>query len=168
VCAYTGAFSVAAASRGARVVAVEQQEPLLELVRENARLNGVEDRVERVAADAFYWLEAKAAQAERFDWVLLDPPSLAKSKIDVLKGRRALHHLIVNALSLLGDQGTLALSLCTYHLLGLAEEILRIAAAERRARLRVLAVTTQAGDHPWILQMPATRYLMTWTVRRDG
>jgi 23S rRNA (cytosine1962-C5)-methyltransferase len=168
VCAYTGAFSVGAASSGARVVSVEQQEPLLDLIRENARLNGVDDRIERVAADAFYWLEAKARQKERFDWVLLDPPSLAKSKADVLKGRSALHHLVVNALALLGDHGTLVLSLCTYHLLGVAEEILRIAAAERSARLRVLAVTMQAGDHPWILQMPATRYLMSWTARRDG
>ncbi len=168
VCAYTGSFGIGAASRGARVVCVEQQEPLLELVRENAILNGVADRVERVAADAFYWLGAKASQGERFDWVLLDPPSLAKSKADVLKGRQALHHLLINALALLTKQGTLVLSLCTYHLLGLTEEILRIAAAERGTRLRVLAVTMQAADHPWILQMPASRYLMSWMVRRDG
>jgi 23S rRNA (cytosine1962-C5)-methyltransferase len=168
VCAYTGSFGIGAASRGASVVCVEQQEPLLELLRENAVLNGVEGRVERVAADAFYWLEAKAAQGERFDWVLLDPPSLAKSRADVLKGRQALHHLLVHALALLKEDGALVLSLCTYHLLGLAEEILRIAAAERGARLRVLAVTMQAGDHPWILQMPVTRYLMSWTARRDG
>ena len=168
VCAYTGAFGIGAASRGARVVCVEQAEPLLELVRENAALNGVEERIERVAADAFYWLEAKAAQGERFDWVLLDPPSLAKSKAEVLKGRQALHHLLVHALALLTEKGTLVLSLCTYHLLGLAEEILRIAAAECGARLRVVAVTMQAADHPWVLQMPMTRYLMSWTVRRDG
>jgi 23S rRNA (cytosine1962-C5)-methyltransferase len=168
VCAYTGAFAVNAASRGARVVSVEQQEPLLDLIRDNAALNGVADRIEPVAADAFYWLEAKAGQQERFDWVLLDPPSLAKTKADVLKGRSALHHLLVNALALLGDQGTLVMSLCTYHLLGVAEEVLRIAAAERGARLRMLAVTMQAGDHPWILQMPPTRYLMSWMARRDG
>ena len=168
VCAYTGAFGIGAASRGARAVCVEQHEPFLELARDNAALNDVSDRVERVAADAFYWLEAKAGQGERFDWVLLDPPSLAKTRADVLKGRRALHHLLVHALAMLAEHGTLVLSLCTYHLLGLAEEILRIAAAERGLRLRVLAVTMQAGDHPWILQMPASRYLMSWMVRRDG
>lgn len=168
VFAYTGAFGITAASQGASVVCVEQQEPLLDLLRENAALNGVGDRIERVAADAFYWLEAKASAGERFDWVLLDPPSLAKSRADIQKGRQALHHLLVNALALLGETGTLVLSLCAYHLLGLAEEIMRIAAEDKGMRLRVLGVTMQAPDHPWVLQQPATRYLMSWTVRADG
>ena len=168
VCAFTGAFAIGAASRGASVLCVEQQESCVGLAKENAALNHVEDRIDFVVGDAFYWLEAKANGQERFDWVLLDPPSLAKSKADTLKGRQALHHLCVHALGLLKDQGTLALSVCTYHLLGLTEEILRIAAAERGLRLRILEVTMQAADHPWILQMPMTRYLITWLARRDG
>ncbi|MBI2495861.1 MAG: class I SAM-dependent rRNA methyltransferase [Candidatus Omnitrophica bacterium] len=168
VCAYTGAFGIGAASRGAQVVCVEQDEGCLTLAKENAQLNQVEERMGFVAGDAFYWLKAKAESAERFDWVLLDPPSLAKSKADTLKGRQALHHLLVHALGLLAAGGTLALSVCTYHLLGLTEEILRIAAAERGVRLRILAVTMQANDHPWILQMPMTRYLMSWMAQRDG
>ena len=169
VCAYTGAFGIAAASQGARVVCVEQQEPLLALAKENAQLNHVEDRIEWVAADAFYWLEVKArAERERFDWVLLDPPSLAKSKADVLKGRQALHHLLVHALGLLADEGTLVLSVCTYHLLGLTEEIVRIAAAKQGLRLVVRGLSMQAPDHPWIVQMPMTRYLTTWMAQRDA
>ena len=168
VCAYTGGFGITAASRGASVVCVEQQEPILALAKENAVLNGVAERMEFVAGDAFYWLEAKARAGERFDWVLLDPPSLAKSKTEVLKGRQALHHLLVHGLGLLADEGTLLVSVCTYHLLGLAEEILRIAAEERGWRLHVRAVTLQASDHPWLLQMPATRYLMGWMVQRAG
>ncbi len=168
VCAYTGSFGIGAASRGARVVSVEQQESLLPLAKENAQLNGVADQMEFVVGDAFYWLDAKAKGRERFDWVLLDPPSLTKSKADVQKGRQALHHLLVQALGLLTDEGTLVLSVCTYHLLNLTEEILRIAAAERGGRLRVRGVSMQAPDHPWILQMPMTRYLMTWLVQRDA
>ena len=168
VFAYTGSFGIGAAARGARVVCVEQQESCLALARENARLNGLEEQIEHVAGDAFYWLEAKAGGRERFDWVLLDPPSLAKSRAEAFKGRRALHHLLVQALALLAADGTLVLSVCTYHLLGVVEEILRIAAAERGVRLRVRAVTMQATDHPWVLQMPMTRYLMSWTVQRDG
>ena len=168
VFAYTGSFGIGAAVRGASVVCVEQQEPVLALARENAKLNQVEDRMEFVAGDAFYWLEAKAGGHERFDWVLLDPPSLAKSKADVLKGRQALHHLLVHALDLLAEEGRLVLSVCTYHLLGITEEILRIAASERGIRLRMLGTTMQAGDHPWALQLPATRYLMSWTAQRGG
>ena len=168
VCAYTGSFGISAASRGAAVVCVEQQEPLLALAKEHAVMNRVEERIECVAADAFYWLEAKARSRERFDWILLDPPSLAKSRADALKGRQALHRLLVHALGALAPRGTLVLSVCTYHLLGLAEEILRIAAEERGMRLRIVAATMQAPDHPWILQMPVTRYLMTWMAQADG
>lgn len=167
VFANTGAFGIGAASRGASVVCVEQQESCVAMVKRHAQLNQVGDRVECVTGDAFYWLEATAKGTQRFDWVLLDPPSLAKTKAEVSKGRHALHHLIVNALGVLTPRGTLALSLCTYHLLGLAEEILRIAAADRGVRLRMRAVTMQAADHPWILQMPMTRYLMSWIAQRD-
>ena len=168
VFAYTGSFGIAAASRGARVVCVEQHEPALALAKENAILNQVEDRVDYVAADAFYWLEAKARTSERYDWVLLDPPALAKRKTEVLKARHALHHLLVQALGLLNDRGTLVLSVCTYHLLDLVEEIVRIAAAERGVRLRVRGRSMQAPDHPWIAQMPMTRYLMSWMVQVDA
>jgi len=167
VFAYTGAFGVAAASRGARVVCVEQQEPYLALAKDNAVLNRVDDRMEWVAGDAFYWLEAAEHRGERFDWVLLDPPALAKSKADISKGRHALHRLLVHALGLLKAEGTLVLSVCAYHLLELAEEIVRIAAQQRGIRLRVRELSLQAADHPWIVQMPMTRYLMSWQVQRD-
>jgi len=166
VFAYTGAFGIAAASCGAEVVCVEQQEPFLALAKEHARLNGVGSRMTFVAGDAFYWLDAKAEAGEQFDWVLLDPPSLAKSKAQVQHGRQALHHLVVNALGLLKPTGSLALSVCTYHLLERVEEIIRIAAAQRGVRLIVRGLSLQATDHPWIIQMPMTRYLMTWVVQR--
>jgi 23S rRNA (cytosine1962-C5)-methyltransferase len=168
VCAYTGAFGIGAASRGASVVCVEQQEAFLALARDNAALNHVEERMEFVAGDAFYWLEAAGHTHDRFDWVLLDPPALANSKAETPKSRQALHRLLVHALGLLNPNGTLVLSVCTYHLLGLIEEIVRIAAAERGLRLRVQALSLQAADHPWILQMPMTRYLMSWLVQHDG
>ena len=69
---------------------------------------------------------------------------------------------------MLAEGGTLVLSVCTYHLLGITEEIVRIAAETRGMRLRVRGVTMQASDHPWILQMPTTRYLMTWLVQHAG
>ena len=167
VFAYTGAFGIAAASQDARVVCVEREEACVALAKAQAELNHVDARIEWVAGDAFYWLEAKAKSRERFNWVLLDPASLAKSKGDALKGRQALHHLVVNGLRMLEPHGTLVLSLCTYHLLSIAEEVLRIAAGDCGMRLRVRALSMQAADHPWILQMPMTRYLATWIVQRE-
>ncbi|MBI3323697.1 MAG: class I SAM-dependent rRNA methyltransferase [Candidatus Omnitrophica bacterium] len=165
---YTGSLAITAAVCGARVVGVEQQESVLALAKENATLNHVEDRVEWIAGNAFYWLEAQAKVGARYDWVLLDPPSLAKTKSEVTKGRQALHHLLVQALALLGPGGSIGVSVCTYHLLGLVEEIVRIAAAQQSARLCVRDQWLQASDHPWILQIPPTRYLTSWIVERDA
>jgi len=164
---YTGSLGIVAARQGARVVCVEQQEPFVELAKENAALNGVSDRITWVAGNAFYWLTARAQAGETFDWVFLDPPALAKTKSDVIKGRQALHHLITQALGLLASEGRLMLSMCTCHLLGLIEEIVRIAASERGIRVQVCEHWLQAEDHPWILQVPPTRYLTSWLLARD-
>ncbi len=168
VFAYTGAFGIGAATRGAEVLCVEQQDACIAWAKEHATLNGVEHRMTYVVGDAFAWLAAKANRRDQFDWVFLDPPALAKSKAERLSGRQALHHLLVHALDLLVPGGTLVLSVCTYHLLGLTEEILRIAAASRGVQVVIRATTLQAPDHPWVLQRPMTRYLMGWIAQCDG
>jgi 23S rRNA (cytosine1962-C5)-methyltransferase len=168
VFSYTGGFGVAAAAAEAHVTCVEQDERFVEQARANARLNHLHERMEFVAANAFYWLQAEAEAGVRFDWVVLDPPGLVKARADVRQGRQALHHLVSNALGLLAPGGSLAVSICTYHLLGLTEEIVRIAAAERGQRLWVREQWLQAPDHPWILQMPATHYLTTWWMTLDA
>ena len=165
---YTGSLGIAAATGGARVVCVEQQEPFLELAKENAKLNGVADRMEFVAGNAFYWLDAQAKGSTRYDWVLLDPPALAKSKAAVHQGRQALHHLLVHGLRALAPEGRMLVSVCTYHLLRNLEEIVRIAAGDDDVRLTVRDQWAQASDHPWILQLPATRYLVSWVLACDA
>ncbi len=165
---YTGGFGVACAMQGAQVTCVEQSEAFVELAKENAALNGVADRMQFVAGNAFYWLDAQASAGERFDALVLDPPSLAKTRADATTGRQALHHLLRHAIQLAREDGLLTVSICTYHLLSRLEEIVRIAASERGQRIHVVDQWPQAADHPWILQIPATRYLTTWCLRLDG
>jgi len=76
--------------------------------------------------------------------------------------------LLVQALGLTRPRGRMVLSICTYHLLGLVEEIVRIAAAEQGDRLLVREQWPQAEDHPWVLQIPATRYLTSWLFEHAG
>lgn len=165
---YTGSLGIAAAMSGARVVCVEQSEAHTALAKENAALNGVADRIEWVSGDAFYWLPAQAKANVRKDWVIVDPPSLAKTKQQVTAARQALHHLTSHALALLNPGAKLVLSVCTYHLLPVTEEIVRIAAAEHGRRLWVRSQWVQPEDHPWILQISPTRYLTSWCFERDA
>lgn len=164
--AYTGSLGIAAAAGGAAAVTcVEQDEPQLALAREQAALNGVAERVECVAGDVFYWLDFKANSGEPYDGVIVDPPGLAKSKADSGAGRRKLQSLLIGALRIVKPGGWCSVSLCTYHLLPVFEECLRIAGFETQRRLTVIRQCLQGADHPWILQQPETLYLRTLILR---
>ena len=75
---YTGGFGLHAARAGASsVLGVDQSEPALQLARDNARLNGL-DNLTFVRGDVFDELDALAARGERFGMVVLDPPKFAR------------------------------------------------------------------------------------------
>ena len=80
---YTCAFSVAAAFGGAwRTVSVDASAVALERGRENLEQAGMMDRGEHlfVVDDAFRWLARAKSKNDRFDLVLLDPPSYSTTK----------------------------------------------------------------------------------------
>jgi 23S rRNA (cytosine1962-C5)-methyltransferase len=80
--AYTCAFTVAAALGGAaRTVSVDVSAAALERGRENLAVAGAL-RAEHalVAEDALSWLTRAARRGERFDLVVLDPPSYSSTK----------------------------------------------------------------------------------------
>ena len=157
----TGGFGIYALSGGARsVVAVDASEGAVAAARGNAVLNGFADRWEGKSAELFKELRAMAAAAARFDLVVLDPPSFAKSREGVdgaLRGYRDVNRL---ALSLLPPGGILATSSCT-QLVDMAKwrEALRDAAADARADLQLVASGGQPADHPVLLGVPETEYL---------
>jgi 23S rRNA (cytosine1962-C5)-methyltransferase len=80
--AYTCGFTVVAALGGAsRTVSVDASVAALERGRANlvrAGLSGAEHTF--VAADAFGWLAQAARRSERFDVIVLDPPSYSTTK----------------------------------------------------------------------------------------
>jgi 23S rRNA (cytosine1962-C5)-methyltransferase len=76
---YTSSFSVAAALGGAaRVVSVDLSRRVLDIARENFRLNGLDPaQYEFYQADALAWMEKRVKKPERFSLVILDPPSFS-------------------------------------------------------------------------------------------
>jgi 23S rRNA (cytosine1962-C5)-methyltransferase len=78
---YTSSFSVAAALGGAtRVVSVDQSRRPLEVARDNFRENGLEpERHAFLQADALDWLVRAQKGSERYELIVLDPPSFASS-----------------------------------------------------------------------------------------
>jgi 23S rRNA (cytosine1962-C5)-methyltransferase len=77
---YTGSFTVHAARGGAvQSIGVDLSNTYLDWAARNFALNGLDLRRHRLErADARRWLEA--ATGERFDLIVLDPPSFSQSK----------------------------------------------------------------------------------------
>jgi 23S rRNA G2069 N7-methylase RlmK/C1962 C5-methylase RlmI len=77
--AYTGSFSVHAALRGARsTTAVDLSASTVRWATENRDANGLDARAHRVvAADVFGFLDD---DDERYDVIVLDPPSVSRSR----------------------------------------------------------------------------------------
>ncbi len=80
--AYTGAFSVYAACRGAREsVSVDTSRTYLDWAARNFAINGVDlGRHRLVRQDVRQYLEQAREEEEKFDVILLDPPTFSNSK----------------------------------------------------------------------------------------
>jgi 23S rRNA (cytosine1962-C5)-methyltransferase len=111
--AYTCAFTLAAALGGAkRTVSVDASAAALERGRENLAHAGVLEAGDHafVADDAFAWLARAARKGERFDLVVLDPPSYSSTKKGRFVADTDYAKLAAQALALLAPGGRLLAS----------------------------------------------------------
>ena len=75
---HTGSFALNAGMAGAAsVLGIDASETGIRQAEENARLNGLEDRVRFKCADVFDILPKLEEKGEKFDVVILDPPASA-------------------------------------------------------------------------------------------
>jgi 23S rRNA (cytosine1962-C5)-methyltransferase len=165
VCSYAGAWAVSALRQGAaRAHCVDSSQRALEFAAANAGRNGV--AIEPLRADAFDALKMLAAQGERFDIVILDPPAFIKRKKDIPQGQAAYRKLNQLALAVLAEEGLLLSCSCSYHLA--PHELLEAiqAAARHSGRfVQVLESGGQSADHPVHPAIPETRYLKAFFCR---
>ena len=165
VCSYTGAWAVTALKAGAaRACCVDSSEVALQFAQANARRNGT--TLEPLRADAFEALQSLAAQGERFDLVVLDPPAFIKRRKDIPVGQAAYRKLNQLALGVLAEEGLLVSCSCSYHLA--AEELVNAiqSAARHSARfVQILEAGGQSPDHPVHPAIPETRYLKAFFCR---
>jgi 23S rRNA (cytosine1962-C5)-methyltransferase len=112
--AYTGGFSLAALAGGAReVVSVDTSRAALDWAARNVARLGASERHRGVAKDAFDALRELARRGERFDVVIVDPPSYSTSKRGRFRVTKDFERLCGEALGVLGEQG--ALLACLNH-----------------------------------------------------
>ena len=163
LCCNTGGFGVYAAVRGAEeVVGVDIDPAVLDIARGNARLNGLQGKAmpRFIQADIFPWLRDAQANGERFDVVILDPAKMTRDREQVIPALKKYLDMNKAALGVVKPGGLFATFSCT----GLVSEdqfldMLRRAAFYAGRTVQVLKITGAGPDHPWLAQVPESRYL---------
>ena len=156
---HTGSFALNAARGGAEhVTAVDVSESAVEMARENARRNGLEDRMDFVAADVFDLLpEVKKGE---YDFIILDPPAFTKSRKTVGRAEKGYKEINLRALKALPRGGDFATASCSHFMPSeLFVKMLRSAAQDANVELRQIEARQQAPDHPILWNVPETDYL---------
>ena len=159
---HTGSFALNAAKGGAEhVTAVDVSASAIEMARENARRNGLEEKMDFITADVFDLLPELAAKGKApYDFIILDPPAFTKSRKTVNSAERGYKEINLRALKLLPRGGYFATASCSHFMPSeLFVKMLRSAALDAGVELRQIEARQQAPDHPILWNVPETDYL---------
>ena len=158
---HTGSFALHAARYGAaEVTGVDISEHACACALENARLNGVEDRVRFECANAFDFLRAHQTAKEQYDVVILDPPAFTKTRSAVEGALRGYKEINLRGMKLTRDGGFFVTCSCSQHVTpDLFRGMLMEAQKDAHIQLRQIEWRTQGRDHPILLASPETQYL---------
>ena len=158
---YTGTFEIHAAHYGAKsVLGLDISGSAVEQARENARINGLDQVCRFQEVNAFDALKQWTREEKRWDVVMLDPPSFAKTRDNIQKAISGYKEINLRGMKLVKPGGFLVTSSCTNLVQpDLFMDIIDMAAKDARRRLRQVCFRSQSADHPIIRSMENTNYL---------
>lgn len=156
---YSGGFSVAAGCGQARnVTSVDIASGAIELANENWKTNNLSEKNHLgVCSDVFEFIhEVK----EKFDVVICDPPSLAKSEKTKPAAVKKYVETFAAASKCVVEGGHLVLSSCSSHI-SFSDffDITQESLSASRKRGQIIRVSGQGADHPYPHACPQLRYL---------
>ena len=165
--AYAGGFSVHALGGGAtRVVSLDISKQALGMARRNVALNFETPKHECLAIDAFEGMEKLYQEGERFDIVVVDPPSFAKSNAEREKALHSYTQLAKLAIPLVAKNGILLLASCSSRVSAddFFETVIPVVEASNRY-FQEMERTFHDIDHP--IGFPEGAYLKAVYFRLD-
>ena len=162
---YSGGFSVYAFAGGAKeIVTFDSSHPALELAENNLALNDFADRPgELIKGDAFAYLKEVE---QKFDVIVLDPPSLAHRRGDLDAATGGYKFLNLHALKHLNPGGMLLTFSCSQHLSAdLFQKVVFGAAVDAGRKVTIVRRLGHSIDHPVSLHHPEGEYLKGLALR---
>ena len=164
VFSYLGGWGVEALQAGAKdVTCVDASAFALDLAKQSAALNKLENNFSTLEGDAFDILKSLAEDKEKYDVVILDPPAFVKRRKDLKEGSLAYRRINRLAMNLVNNEGILVSASCSYHL-GREQLLNEIRQASYLANVdcQVLEQGHQGPDHPVHPAMKETDYLKSY------
>ena len=158
---HTGSFALNAGIAGAKsVLGVDASQLAVDQATENAKLNGLDDKVKFICEDVFELLPKLEEEGEKYDVVILDPPAFTKSRSSVKNAVKGYREINLRGLKLVKDGGFLATCSCSHFMeYELFTKTIGQAARSAHKRLRQVEYRTQAPDHPILWASDESYYL---------
>ena len=158
---YSGSWALHAGLFGAAsVLGIDISARAVDQAARNAGLNGLGDRVVFEECDAFDRLRSLKHEGRRFGVIVMDPPAFVKSRKNIAEATKGYITVNRRALELLEPGGYLVTCSCSFHMGREAfRDVLVSAARQAHREVRLVAVHSQAPDHPVLLSFPESEYL---------
>jgi len=157
---YTGSLSVAAARAGAsEVTSVDLAAGVQRWARANFELSQLDPNAHHFpAVDVMAFLKKAGRDGQRFDVIIVDPPTYSAARAAAWSMRKDYPELISRAVALLPSGGLLWLSANARELPPLPQ-LARDALSKAKRSGQVLAVGGLPPDYPTLPAQPEDRYL---------
>ena len=158
---YTGTFSLHCALNGAKeVINVDVSQAALDIAKENAELNNINNGISFIKADVFKLLRQYREEKRTFDMIILDPPKFVESKAQLTGACRGYKDINMIAMQLLNPGGILLTFSCSGLMdAGLFQKIVADAALDAKRNTYIVDRLHQAPDHPVSSNYPEGYYL---------
>lgn len=161
-----GGFALNCALAGAKeITAIDSSEHAIETAKENMVLNNF-NGINFICSDVFDYLNSLFQTKEKFDVIILDPPSFTKSKKNLIPALKGYEELNVKAMRLLKSNSLLFTFSCSHHISeNNFENVLANSSAVSGRKIQLLEKITSSYDHPVLIQMAETKYLKGYLLR---
>lgn len=158
---HMGTFALNAGIAGAtEVTGLDISDFAVKQATDNAKLNGLDERVKFRQANVLDELPKLNEAGERYDVVILDPPAFTKSREATKNAMKGYREINMKGMKLVKDGGYLATCSCSHFMTQeLFVKVIGQAAKAAHKRLRQVEFRTQAPDHPILWAADESYYL---------
>ncbi|CAG9611489.1 Ribosomal RNA large subunit methyltransferase I [Bacillus rhizoplanae] len=166
---YTGAFSVFAALGGAaKTTSVDLANRSLSKTIEQFSVNGVDyEAQDIIVEDVFHYFKYAVKKALKFDMVILDPPSFARSKKYTFSAAKDYKNLLKEAIAITENNGIIVASTnCSAFGMKKFKGFIDTAFKEMNGKYKVLEEHSLPEDFQTISQFPEGDYLKVVFIKK--